>query len=216
MDSKPGLTQLQRITFEAPNCCEMLLGSSKRRLSRQNSLACVTAGSLQLLRALARFATGHPANEQRLSAETDRTMMSMMPELELLEMSPKETRLLVPFHGILRGELAFFTQDIICQAAVGHCIGSDSCRWWYEGDPPFESMKGWTGSINLCVMGKISTLAPNLEVLHVHIQNQGRKNQGQLCNLILTSAMRSVDLVSISGMAMTQGLWCFRGFHQMS
>ncbi len=56
-------------------------------------------------------------------------------------------------------------------------------------------MKGWTGSINLCVMGKISTLAPNLEVLHVHIQNQGRKNQGQLCNLSLTSAMRSVDVV---------------------
>ncbi len=129
MDSKPGLTQLQRITFEAPNCCEMLLGSSKRRLSRQNSLACVTAGSLQLLRALARFATGHPANEQRLSAETDRTMMSMMPELELLEMSLQEFRRLCLSMGFCVKSLHFSHKTFFARLQLGtvleviHAVG---------------------------------------------------------------------------------------------
>ena len=96
MDGKPDLTQFQRITFEAPCCCGLLLESSKGTLSQQNRLACVTAGSLQLLRALAFFTTRHLAKEQPLSKETDRTMMSMMPELELLET-----------HGVVSPLLAF-------------------------------------------------------------------------------------------------------------
>ena len=80
-------------------CCGLLLESSKGALSRQNSLACVTAGSVQLLRGLAFFAPGLPAKEQPLSGETDRTMMSLLPELELLEMYEGVVPLLVPFHG---------------------------------------------------------------------------------------------------------------------
>ena len=67
MDGKPGLRQLQRITFASQYCCGLLLVSSKGTLSQQDRLACVTAGSLRLLRALARFASGLPAKEQPLS-----------------------------------------------------------------------------------------------------------------------------------------------------
>ncbi len=139
MDGKPGLTQLQRITFEAPYCSGLLLESSKGALSQQNSLACVTAGSLQLLRALAHLATGLPAHEQPLSAETDRTMMSMMPELELLEMYGGVSPLLVPFQGTLRGVLTHQTEESFRKAAVVHCAGSDRCHWWNEGIHPLKT-----------------------------------------------------------------------------
>ncbi|KAL0041293.1 hypothetical protein WJX77_011376 [Trebouxia sp. C0004] len=194
MDGKPGLTQLQRITFDAQYCCGLHLESSKGTLSQQNSLACVTAGSLQLLRALAHFATGRPANEQPLSAETDRTMVSMMPELELVEMYGGVSPLLVPFHGTLRGVLTRQTEDNFRQAAVGHCAANDLWHWWNEGHPPFESMKVWTGSVTLSVLSMISTIAPNLEVLDVYVRNKAKFHWGYLCTL--TSAMRSVHVVS--------------------
>ncbi len=190
MDGKPGLTQLQRITFEDHYCCGLLLESSKGALSRQNSLACVTAGSLQLLRALARFALGLPAKEQPLSEETDRIMMTMMPELEVLEMYGGVAPLLVPFHGTLRGVLTLQTEDDFRKAAVLHCTGQDGYLSWHDS---FESIKIWTGSVTLSVLSQISTLAPKIEVLDVHVRDKAHDDWGQVCTL--TSAMRSVDMV---------------------
>ncbi len=191
MDGKPGLRQLQRITFASQYCCGLLLESSKGTLSQQDRLACVTAGSLQLLRALARFALGLPAKEQPLSEETDRIMMTMMPELEVLEMYGGVSPLLVPFHGTLRGVVTLQTRDNFRKAAVVHCTGQDGYLSW---DDSFESIKLWTGSVTLSVLSQISTLAPKIEVLDVHVRNKAQDDWGYVCTL--TSAMRSVDMVS--------------------
>ena len=48
--------------------------------------------------------------------------------------------------------------------------------------------------MTLSVLSQISTLAPKIEVLDVHVRNKAHDDWGQVCTL--TSAMRSVDMVS--------------------
>ena len=51
--------------------------------------------------------------------------MTMMPELEVLEMYGGVSPLLVPFHGTLLGVLTLQTRDNFRKAAVVHCTGQD-------------------------------------------------------------------------------------------
>ena len=114
--------------------------------------------------------------------------MSMMPELELLEMHGVVSPLLVPFHGTLHGKLTRQTEDNFRKAAVVHCTGQDGYLLWHDS---FQSIKIWTGSVTLSVLSQISTLAPKIEVLDIHVRNKAQDDWGQVCTL--TSAMRSLE-----------------------
>ena len=135
----------------------------------------------------------------------------MLPELEVLEMYGGVSALLVPFHGTLHGVLTLQTQDNIRKAAVVHCAGSDECEWWDEGQPPFDNIKSWTGYVTLSVLSKISTIASNSEVLHVHVRKKGSFHLGQVPVCTLTSAMRSVDIAYKQRVFEDTGSLAFQG-----
>ncbi len=65
-------------------------------------------------------------------------MMSMMPELELLEMHGVVSPLLVPFHGTLYGKLTRQTEDNFRKAAVVHCTGQDGYLSWHVTTPAIK------------------------------------------------------------------------------
>lgn len=160
--------QLQRFLVTSGDSIFLHIDESKGIPDPNNSLACITAGSLANLQGLSLCSDepGRTSYTANYMAERDAAMLKSMSALEWLEIGREP--LLVPFHRTVRGQLTRGTATNFQQATEVHCTGLADDGYSVQSLPPMPSIKSW---VSLPAKWRETTmmqkLAPNLETLHI-------------------------------------------------
>ena len=167
-----GASGLQELLIRHDTGIQLKAESPGDPLRQHGGLACITAGSLGVLRMLVRCAAAAAAFGGRtdVNPQTDQKMLSLLPSLQWLEIGDEP--LLTPFNGTVPGKLTSKTSDTFSHATVGHVTGDYACPSCSLIDmrlfPPLSSITSWH-SKTLVSPRYIAQLAPNLTVLNIKI-----------------------------------------------
>ena len=183
-----GAASLQKLLVRHDTVIQLKVESPEGPLRQHDWLACITAGSLGVLRVLVRLAdTAAFGGSTDVTAQTDQKTLSLLPALQWLEIGDEP--LLTSFKGTVRGELTDETADTFLEATVGHVtgIGDHDNISFLDLTRPLSSIRSWH-SESLSTARFITQVAPNLTVLNIKISNS-IKNR-----IVLTPKMVSVDV----------------------
>ncbi|KAL3147038.1 hypothetical protein ABBQ38_015001 [Trebouxia sp. C0009 RCD-2024] len=165
-----------------------------------NSLACMTAGSLEVLSGLARAAPAElravdeTAQGLARKAQADAAMLRLMPALKWLDIGDRPFH--APFHGTVQGRLSHETAETFRNASVVHCTGLAEEAIYAQHIAPIDSIQSWTS-----IPGQwrdsmvLASLAPKLETLNIRIDTACFPDEAPPASLInLGPALKSVDV----------------------
>lgn len=169
--------QLQQVLITSSIRVLLHVDATEGTQDPDNSLACVTAGSLKVLSALA---AADPDELQGVNQtarnnleQADAAMLALMPALKWLDIA--DMPLHAPFHGTVRGRLSQRTVETFRQASVAHCTGLGGDVWniWQPHHIcPVDSILSWTSrpeKYGWMESSLLAQLAPRLETLHIEI-----------------------------------------------
>ena len=183
-----GAAALQELHIRHDNGIQLKVVSPEGPLRQHDWLACITAGSLSVLRMLVRCAAAAAFGDStHVTAQTDQKMLSLLPALKWLEIGDEP--LLTPFKGTVRGRLTNKTADTFLQATVGHVTGT---RHFYDlvfldETEPLNSITSWHSKA-LITPRFVAQIAPNLTVLNISISGSSDSW------IVLTPKLVSVDV----------------------
>ena len=161
-----GAASLQEVHISHDSGIQLKVVSPGGPLRQHDRLACITAGSLGVLRGLVHCAAFGGRTDA--TPQTDQKTLSLLPALQWLEIDDEP--LLTPFNGTVRGKLTSKTADTFLQAAVGHVTGiyEYSSLFGMDLTRPLNSITSWHSE---CLVPPefIAQLAPNLTILNIKI-----------------------------------------------
>ena len=163
-----------------------------------NSLACMVAGSLEVLQGLALAklrGVDETARGLAMKAEADAAMLRMMPALTWLDIGHMPFH--VPFHGTVQGSLSHETAEAFRNASVAHCTGLAEEGIYAQHIAPIDSIQSWTSIPTQWRESLLlTTLAPKLEILDILIDAACFPDRPPPTSLIkLGPAMKSVSVI---------------------
>ena len=163
--------QLQEVLVLSNDRVLLHMDASESAQDPDNSLACMAAGSVEVLSGLA---TAMPAmravyqSAKNYKEQSDAAMLRMMPVLQWLEIG--DTPLHAPFHGTVQGFLSRKTAETFRQASAVHCTGLGEHAFHLQDLAHMECIQSWTSiPAEWRESAMIGRLAPQVEILLIQI-----------------------------------------------
>ena len=190
-DSVPSL---QKLVVKGGDQLKLLMDAKEGVLCSENVLTSVTAGSVDVLRALAHCAAGGSSSlfSSCCTSQSDQSMLSMMPALESLDIG--DSPFFATFAGTVRGCLSLDTAKTLRQASLVHCTGVLS-EWGLQRVTCIPSIKSWSSVRALrSDTTLIEHFAPQLETLNLNIVCLRAAALPSCTDVWLTPVMKCIDV----------------------